>query len=148
MFDHFDSICVLFLGQLEEFLHVPRARWPGLQELSVFVACHSVLLLASGAIQFTPSIYLMLRWSVVSFLWALSIFSPRSPLEGTVRSVRSRGPPLSGEWLACHEQEGVLCIGARGMRGVTRFSCSMCARARVFVYGVRFFARACVFEAL
>ena len=98
MFDHFDSICALFLGQLEEFLHVPRARWPGLKELSVFVAWHSLLLLPSGAIPFTPSVYLMLRWSVVLFLWALSIFSPRSPLEGTARSVRARGPPLSGEW--------------------------------------------------
>ena len=90
----------------------------------------------------------MLRWSVVLFLWALSIFSPRSPLEGTARSVRARGDPLSGEWLACHEQGGVLCIGARGMRCVMRFSCSMCTRVRVFVYGVWFFARACVFEAL
>ena len=58
MFDHFDSICVLFLRQLEEFLHVPRARWPGLKELSVFVAWHSLLLLPSGAIQFTASFLL------------------------------------------------------------------------------------------
>ena len=68
MFDRFDSICVLFLGQLEEcwkFLHVLRAHWPGLTELSAFVAWHSMLLLPSGArrgaIQFTPSVYLMLR---------------------------------------------------------------------------------------
>ena len=149
MFDHFDSICALFLGQLEEFLHVPCARWPGLKELSVFVAWHSLLLLPSGAIQFTPSVYLMLRWSVVLFLWALSIFSPRSPLEGTARSVRARGPPtLRGMACLSRARRCPLHWGPRYALCDAFFMQHVHARVRVFVYGVWVFARACVFEAL
>ena len=82
-------------------------------------------------------------------MWAFSIVSPKSPLERPCGVCARPGPPLlSGEWLACHEQGGVLGQGAHGMRCVMRFSCSVCMRVRVFVYGVRFFAIACVFETL